>query len=192
MRSVSETENGAIPAVPEGARVLTASREDQRIACFVALAVAIHALEATLPSPIPGIKPGFANIITVVVAMTWGLRAGVWVTALRVLAASLLLGTFLSPTFWLSAAGATGALAGLALATRLPGVGAIGLSVLSAQGHMLAQFLVAWHWFVPHPGMPVLLPPLLTAALASGCVNGAIAAIMLREMEAHMPGRANS
>lgn len=174
---------------PRATRV-TASREDQRIACFVALAVAIHAVEASLPSPLPGMKPGLANIITIAVVVAYGLRAAIWVSALRVLAGSLLIGSFLSPTFWLSAAGAAGALAGLAVATRLPAAGAMGASVLAAQGHMLAQFMVAWLWFVPHPNLPALLPPLLTAALVFGCANGAIAAIMLREMDVHSPGRA--
>ncbi|MGD9000355.1 MAG: Gx transporter family protein, partial [Granulosicoccaceae bacterium] len=38
------------------------SDEDQRIARLAALAIVIHVAESALPSPLPGIKPGFANI----------------------------------------------------------------------------------------------------------------------------------
>ena len=38
----------------------SASRDDRLIAGFAALAIAIHILEAALPSPLPGVKPALA------------------------------------------------------------------------------------------------------------------------------------
>jgi len=151
--------------------------EDHRIAWLAALATGIHALEATLPSPVPGLKPGLANIITVMVLLQFGWRTAAWVTALRVLAASLLLGTLLSPTFMLSASGATAAMLVLGLATRLPGayLGPVGLSLLAALAHMAAQFVVAYALFIPHQGLFNLLPPMMTVAVIFGVLNGIIA-----------------
>ncbi len=128
---------------PAGAR---AAGEDRLIAGFAALAIAIHILEAAFPSPLPGIKPGLANVVTLVVYLRHGLRIAAWVAGLRVLVGSLLVGTFLSPTFALSATGALAALVVLGVAGAIGGrrIGPVGLSVLSAMAHMSGQITVAY------------------------------------------------
>ncbi len=158
------------------------TRDDHRIAWLTALAVAIHLVEAALPSPLPGVKPGLANVITIVVLMHFGWRIAAWVSLLRVLVSGLLLGTFLSPTFALSLGGALCSVAILWLATRfkVPVFGPIGYSVLAALAHTVGQFWLAYTLFIPHPGLLHLLPVLLTAALLFGVVSGIIAGMMLQ------------
>ena len=41
--------------------------DDHRIAQLAALAIGLHMIEAVVPSPLPGIKPGIANIVTLYV-----------------------------------------------------------------------------------------------------------------------------
>jgi len=173
-------------------RAITASAEDQRIAWLAALAITIHAAETALPTPLPGVKPGLANIITITVLVTYGWGAAAWVTGLRVVAGSLLLGTFLTPTFILSVGGALASLAVLRLAQHLPGAGfsATGYSVAAALAHMGAQFALAWALFIPHPGLIYLLPILLTVALFFGILNGIIAARLVRALTDAAPGHA--
>lgn len=163
---------------------LTTTREDHRIAWLAALAVAIHLVEAALPSPLPGIKPGLANVIVIVVLVRFGWGTAAWVSLLRVLVSGLLLGTFLSPTFALSLGGALCSVAVLWLATRgLRGtLGAIGYSVLAALAHMAGQFAIAYTLFIPHPGLLHLLPVLLTLALLFGVISGILARIMLNAL----------
>lgn len=160
---------------------LTATREDHRIAWLTALAVAIHILEAALPSPLPGIKPGLANVVVIAVLLRLGWSTAAWVSLLRVLVSGLLLGTFLSPTFMLSLAGAAASVAVLWAATRAGGLfGPVGLSVLAALAHMSGQFALAYTLFIPHPGLLHLLPVLLTVALLFGILSGILAHILLR------------
>lgn len=158
---------------------------DRRIAGLAALAVAIHILEATLPSPLPGLKPGLANVVTLVVMLRWGLADAVWVAVLRVLVGSLMVGSFMTPAFLLSAAGAGAALIALAglhlsLGRRVSG---IGLGVAMALAHTAAQFAVAYTLFLPHPGLFKLLPVLLTAALVFGVLGGIIANMVRHGLE---------
>lgn len=163
---------------------LQSTPEDHRIAWFAALAVVIHVFESALPSPIPGIKPGLANIITVIVLCTYGWRAAAWVNLLRVLAGSLLLGTFLSPTFMLSFTGALCSVMILMLASQLPGrgFGPIGFSLLAAMAHISGQFIVAWALFIPHPGLWQLFPVLLTFAIVLGTINGIISLYVIKRL----------
>lgn len=161
---------------------LTTTSEDQRIAWLTALAITIHVAEAALPSPLPGVKPGLANIITIAVLIRYGWNSAAWVSLLRVLAGSLLIGTFLSPTFMLSLAGATCSILVLKPASKLPGrgFGPVGYSILAAMAHMSGQFALAYFLFIPHAALLHLLPILLSASLLFGILCGVLAAMLLK------------
>ena len=165
---------------------LTPTADDVRIAQLAALAIGIHVLESALPSPIPGVKPGLANVITLAVFFLYGWRAAVWVSLLRVVVGSVILGTFLSPAFMLSLGGALASLAVLAIVTRLQflGIGAVGASVLAALAHMAGQFFLAYSLFIPHDAILGLLPVLMTAALVFGVVSGVVAQHLLGKVKA--------
>jgi heptaprenyl diphosphate synthase len=160
------------------------TRDDFRIAWLTALAITIHIAESALPSPLPGVKPGLANVITIAALILFDWRLAAWITLLRVLAGSLLIGTFLSPTFILSLSGALASIATLALLSQLPGqgCGAIGYSVAAAMAHLMAQFWIAYWLFIQHDGLFYLLPPLMTAALLFGIVSGTIVLAMLKKI----------
>lgn len=157
--------------------------EDHRIAWLAAVAVALATAEAALPSPIPGVKPGIANIVVLLVLHRYGFAAAAWVSLLRVVAASLLLGAFLTPTFVLSFSGACASLGALWLATKLPAqwFGAVSHSVLGSFAHVAAQLLVVYWWLIPHAGLAYFVPVFALAALLFGTVNGLICARLLGE-----------
>ncbi|WP_018871778.1 Gx transporter family protein [Thioalkalivibrio sp. ALJ16] len=157
------------------------AQRDRAIAALAAIAIGIQILEAAIPSPVPGIKPGLANIVTLVALLVLGWRAAAAVTLIRVLGSSLLLGTLLSPAFWLSLAGAIASLAMLAVLRPLAPrhLGPVGLAIAAALAHTSGQFLLAWAVIIPHPNLPLLLPPLLLAALITGGLTGILAAHVL-------------
>ena len=163
---------------------LLATPDDHRIAKLAAVAIGLTLVEAALPSPIPGVKPGLANIVTLAVLMRFGLGAAIWVGLLRVVAGSLLMGTFLSPTFFLSFTGAITSLAVLAAAHRLPAryFGPVTHSVLAAFAHMGGQLALVYFWLIPHAGVAYLLPLFAGAALLFGTVNGVAAAFLLMRL----------
>lgn len=155
---------------------LSTTQDDHRIAWLTAAAVLIHLFESLIPTVLPGLKPGLANIVVITVLVMYGWRTAAWVSILRVLVGSLLLGTFLSPTFMMSLSGALASVAILWLASRLPGQGfsAIGYSLLAAMAHISGQFVCAYLLFIPHAGLWRLFPVLLTVAIVLGMINGII------------------
>ncbi|MCB1909296.1 MAG: Gx transporter family protein [Rhodocyclaceae bacterium] len=160
---------------------LAVSRDDYRISRLAAAAIALTVAEAAIPMPLPGVKPGLANIVTLVVLWRFGWRDAAWVSLLRVLAGSLLLGQFLAPGFFLSAAGSVASLLALGLGQRLPRrwFGPVSHSLLAAFAHISGQLTVARLWLVPHDGVFYLAPVFFTAALVFGLSNGLIAARLL-------------
>jgi heptaprenyl diphosphate synthase len=162
---------------------LTPTDTDRRIARHAAAAIALTVAEAVIPLPLPGLKPGLANIITLAVLARWGWREAAWVSLLRVFAASLLLGQFLAPGFFLSLGGALASLGVLAGAMHLPRrwFGPVSQSILAAFAHIGAQLLIARLWLTPHDGVFYLAPILGGAAVVFGLINGFAAAALLRE-----------
>ncbi len=161
------------------------SKEDHHIAKLTALAIGLHVLEAVFPSPLPGVKPGLANIVTLYVLVKYGFGTAAWVSLLRVFASSLLLGHFLSPAFVLSLSGALLSLAMLWLAQHLPKryFSVITLSILAAFAHIAGQLLIVRLWLIPHAGVSYLIPIFALAALIFGFVNGFITLKALQDVK---------
>jgi len=156
--------------------------QDHHIAKLTALAISLHVLEAVFPSPLPGVKPGIANIVTLYVLTQYGFATAAWVSMLRVFASSLLLGHFLSPTFVLSLSGSILSLTALFLAQFLPKkyFSVITLSVLAAFAHIAGQLLVVRLWLIPQTGVAYLIPIFALAALFFGVINGLVTYKLIR------------
>ncbi|BCL77226.1 hypothetical protein JHS3_29620 [Jeongeupia sp. HS-3] len=157
--------------------------DDVRVARLAAAAIALAVIEAGIPSPIPGIKPGLANIVTLYALMRYGWGIAAWVAMLRIFGGAILLGGFLSPGFVLSLAGGVLSLLVLAPAQYLPKrwFGVVTLSLLAAFSHIAGQLIVARLWLIPHDGLKHLVPLFAAAAWGFGLANGLIAAKLLED-----------
>jgi heptaprenyl diphosphate synthase len=152
-------------------------------------AVGLAVAEAAIPLPIPGVKPGLANIVTLLVLYRHGWHVAAWVVGLRIVAGALLLGTFLTPTFAMSLVGGLASLGVLALLVRLPRpwIGPVGLSVLAAFAHMSAQLALVNVWLMPGANLSGILPIFLGAAWLTGLINGLAAARIMDNAERDNP-----
>ncbi len=159
------------------------SARDRRLARYAAAAIAASLIEAAIPSPLPGVKPGLANIVILIVLARHGWRDAAWVSVLRVIAGSLLAGQFLAPGFFLAATGTLTSLAVLGALQALPWrwLGPVGRSVAAAFAHIGGQLVLARLWLVPHDGLFNLAPVFFAAALVFGVVNGVVADRLLRD-----------
>ena len=176
IRSIIKFKTSAINVISNRTVLIQTSAEDHKIAQLTALAIGLHLIEAIIPSPLPGVKPGIANIVTLYVLYQYGFKTAAWVSLLRVFASSLLLGQFLSPTFMLSLSGALFSLSSLYIAQYLPKkyFSAISLSIIAAFAHIAGQLLVVRFWLIPHTGIAYLIPIFGLAALIFGVINGLI------------------
>ena len=162
---------------------LPVSAEDHRVARLAAAAIVLSLVDAAIPMPLPGVKPGLANIVTLVVLARYGWGTAAWVSALRVLVGALLLGQLLTPGFFLSLSGTLFSLVALAAVYRLPRsfCGPVGWSIVAAFAHIAAQLLLVRLWLIPHDSVFYLVPIFAAAALGFGIINGLIAARLLAE-----------
>jgi heptaprenyl diphosphate synthase len=170
-----------LPIKPRSIRISTQA-DDHKVAKLAAIAITLHMIEAVIPSPLPGVKPGLANIITLYVLYQFDFATAAWVSLLRVFAASFLFGQFLSPTFVLSLGGALASLLTLYFAQHLPRqyFSAISLSLLAAYAHIAAQLVIVSLWLIPHSGIGYLIPVFVLAATIFGISNGFITQYLIR------------
>lgn len=175
-----------LPAHDDTPAPLPASPRTRRLArlgLLIALAGAVQAVESLVPSPAPWFRLGLGNTVVLVVLHRWGPREGVWVAAGKVLLGSLLAGRLFSPAFLLSLGGTAAAVAAMAAVLRAsPPLGFVGVSVLGAQAHVLAQLFLAT-LLLRTPALWSLLPLLSSLAVLAGCLTGIVAHRVARALE---------
>lgn len=144
------------------------------LALLVAMGTALHVVEGMLsiPVPIPGVKLGLANIVTLLAIYLYGFRDGVTVALLRVLLGSLIGGMFLSPGFLLGLTGAVSSSLVMALLLKRTGCfSMIGISMAGAVAHNIGQLLAA-SLLLQSGAVIYYLPVLLLTGIPTGILTG--------------------
>lgn len=156
-----------------------------QLSLLVALAGVLHMVEAFLPVPVPvpGLKLGLANIVTLFVVLRFSLREALAVSLLRVILGSLFSGTMLGPSFVMALAGALASCLAMYYASRRWGgvFSPVGISVIGAVVHNGAQMLAA-AWLVQTPGLLYYVPYLVLFAAATGLAIGLAGRELLRKV----------
>ncbi len=152
------------------------------LALFATLSLAVYAAESALPPPvpIPGVKLGLANIITLVVLMRYSARDALLVLLTRILLSALFFGQAVSLLY--SLAGGLLCLLGMTL-TRLLLQGHFPplISIVGALCHNAGQ-LAAAYVLTATVGVLSYLPFLLLSGILTGLFTGLCAAFTLRRL----------
>lgn len=171
---------------------ITVFQPDHKIcktALLIALACVLQISESLIPHPIPGLRLGLANILTLTALVDLGFGYALEVAILRTILSSFIMGTFMSPTFIMSLGGALIStlimgffywLSGLSVYCRLS---IIGLSIIGAFVHNFVQLYLAYLLMVKHAGIFVFFPWLSLGAVATGWVVGVVTGGVCRRLQ---------
>jgi heptaprenyl diphosphate synthase len=164
------------------------TRELVLLSLLVAFAIVLRGIEGLIPNPLPWVRIGLANIMTLLAILLFGIKSGFLLTLLRVFIASLLFGTFLSPTFVLSLfAGVASTLVMGVISTYFHKIlSPIGISVLGGFTHNLVQLWVAYLLIVRHVQIFYLFPVFSLIGIISGLFNGWIALLLYKRITSQM------
>lgn len=156
------------------------TRKLTTMALLSAIALTIFIIEAQIPAPvpIPGIKLGLANIVTVYAVYALGAKEGAAILFVRIFLGAVFSGNF--GTILYSAAG--GALAilttiGLKLILRENQLWVSGC--LSAIAHSIGQMIVAV-WATGTPSLLIYLPVLIVCSVIAGVFTGLCAQLLVK------------
>jgi heptaprenyl diphosphate synthase len=156
-------------------------RRVTRLGFLAAVGTSLFVLESLIPLPLPFLKVGLANISTLLALLLTGPVDALLVVLIRVVAGSLLTGSFLGPAFILAlCAGVVSALV-MGLLHRTTGgmFGPVGLSLGGSFSHVLTQLALVAILLVRNQGVFHLLPILLVTALLGGLIVGLVTSRIL-------------
>ncbi|MCS7241549.1 Gx transporter family protein [Candidatus Caldatribacterium sp.] len=145
------------------------------------LGTVLHAVEGFLPPPVPlpGVKIGLANVVTLVTLFLLSEREALCVALLRIVLGSFLSGTFLGISFFLSLGGGISSFVVMCF-TKRGGISPFWVSVLGALFHNLGQWLVA-SLYLQSSVLLFYLPLLSLFALPTGAFVGYLGMLLLRK-----------
>ncbi len=159
------------------------TRELTRMALLCAIALTIFMVEAQLPAltPVPGIKLGLSNIVTVYAVFVLGPKQAAAILACRVFLGAVFSGQM--STILYSGAGGALALAVTVLVRRVLTKKQIWIAgVLGAIAHSVGQMVVAV-WVSGTPGLAAYLPVMILAGLVSGTFTGLCAQFLVERLK---------
>ena len=156
----------------------------KRVALYgilIALAMVMSFVESLipLPLPVPGMKLGIANLVTVTGLSLVGIPGTICVTLLRVVLVGLSFGNPYSMIYGLS--GACCSLAVMAAAKQFSRFSQVGISILGGVFHNIGQILFA-AYIVQTAGVFTYLPVLLAAGTVAGTVIGILGGILTERL----------
>lgn len=153
---------------------------------LTALAIVLSLAERLLPLdaivPVPGVKLGLANVVTLFALTRLSVRDAVAILLCRVALSSLLMGSVTA--FLFSLFGGLLALAVMGLLLRAEGkfCSVLGVSVAGAAAHNIGQIIAAVIWMKTGAVM-AYLPLLLVMSVPLGLVTGLTAAVVLSHLQ---------
>ena len=145
-----------------------------QLALLVAIASILFTLESLVQSPLPWMRLGLANMITVLALRWWGMKEAMAIVVLRVLLGSFLVGKFFHPVFLMSLSG--GIMAALTMGIVMKSTkevfSLIGISIIGSFFKNVTQLIVAYLIYIRHFQLFSLLPLFLLSSLIGGAVVG--------------------
>ena len=156
------------------------TRKLTRMALLTAIALTIFMIEAQIPAlvPIPGVKLGLANIVTVFAVFTMGSKEGAMILAARIFLGAVFAGNF-STIFYSAAGGACAILVTIGLKRILTKNQLWVAGALGAVAHSIGQMAVAVA-MTGTPGLLVYLPVMILCGVITGLFTGLCAQFLVK------------
>ncbi len=146
----------------------------------------LFVFESLVPYPVPWMRLGLGNTATLLALFLFTPREALLVTLIRVVAGSLIVGRFFTPSFLLSFCGGLASLGAMSLVHRFfyPQFSPVGISILGALAHNLAQLTVVYLLWVKEAQILFFLPMFLFSSVATGFIIGVLTILVLQKLRA--------
>lgn len=145
------------------------------VAMLTSAGLALHIMESMIPNPFtalaPGAKLGLANIIGLITLVIYGVKYALAVNLLRSLIGGLASGAVISMVYSMSGAFVSTIIMWIGYKFFRKYFSLIGVSVLGALGHNIAQLTVA-SFIIKNSKIFVYLPVLMLTSIFTGIFIG--------------------
>ena len=155
------------------------TRKLTTLSMLTAIALTIFMVEAQIPAlvPIPGVKMGLANIVTVFTVFAIGAKEGVLVLFVRIFLGAVFAGNF-STIFYSAAGGALAILTTIGLKKLLTKKQLWVAGVAGAIAHSIGQMAMAVT-LTATPSLILYLPVMIAISIITGAFTGLCAQFLV-------------
>ena len=150
------------------------------LSLLTAVALIIFIIEAQIPAlvPIPGVKIGLSNIVTVFVVWVIGPKEAILVLLARIFLGAVFAGNF-STIFYSLGGGGLAILTTIGLKYVLQENQLWVAGCLGAIAHSVGQMAVAY-WVTQTPSLLIYLPVMIVCSIVTGIFTGLCAQILVK------------
>ena len=151
------------------------------LSVMIALAVVLSIVESLISVIfIPGVKLGLANVITLIILMTFSDKDAFTVVFIRLLIVALTYSGLFSNSFWISITGGMFAIVAMIVIKKF-NFSIYGISVFGSTMHMVGQVTAAM--ILADPTLAVILPYLVLLAVPTGILTAFLASKVIHNLK---------
>ncbi|MBC8313379.1 MAG: Gx transporter family protein [Candidatus Cloacimonetes bacterium] len=149
------------------------------LSAFSVISVLFFIFESFVPKPIPFLRIGLANIFILLILIKIDFSSAFIVLISKVILGNLFSGLLFTPIFLISLSGSILALLAMHFAIKSNlGFSLVGVSILGATFHNLAQISVARFVLIKSVKIFSLVPIMLLLSIVMGIITGIIVSVL--------------
>lgn len=156
------------------------------LAFYLAISIVVSYVETFIPIPIPGVKLGLANVITLFLLYEEKWYNALFILLARILIVAFIRGTFLNVTFFMSLGGGILSFIIMLVFSRLRFLSSVTVSVLGSVFHVCGQILIAYLYTSTY-GIIYYLPIIMFLSILTGILSGIICILMRKRRKDLLP-----
>lgn len=164
-------------------------QDKYRIILLSAYAIGLHSIDNMLPTPLPWLRLGISNIISLLTLLLYGFKPALTVTLIRIIVSSIISGTFLGPAFVLSFGAGLISVSSMGFFFNfLPNLfSPTGISIIGALFHNITQLILAYFIFIHNIEVLMLISPIIILlGTLTGTLNGIISNIIFLNLKKNL------
>ena len=152
------------------------------LSILLAISIVLSIVESMLPViPVPGVKLGLANVVTLVVLYLYSDKDAFVLLLLRIILVGLLRGNIFSVTFYLSFSGGMTAYLMMYIFKHINIFSLVGISIMGSFGHSVGQIIMAI-FLIERTEFIYYFPYILVLSVLTGILTGLLSTRVLKIM----------
>jgi heptaprenyl diphosphate synthase len=154
-----------------------------KLSLLISIGLVLFVIESFIPLPVPFMKLGIANIVSIIALYIYGIKDSLIVTIFRIIIGSLIVGMFFNPLFFVAIGSGIMAVLVMGFVKLLfkDVFSPIGVSIGGAFAYNITQLLIYYFLIIKKLEIFNLIPFFFFLSPITGFLTGFVALIVLEK-----------
>lgn len=154
-----------------------------KLSLLISIGLVLFVIESFIPLPVPFMKPGIANIVSIIALYIYGIKDALIVTIFRIVIGSLIVGMFFNPLFFVGIGSGIVAvlIMGFVKSFFKEVFSPVGISIWGAFAYNITQLAIYYFLIIKKLDIFNLVPFFVFLSPVTGFITGYVALIVLEK-----------